>query len=73
MKFCLRVVVPPLFHLPMLEEGVIVHRNWAICVGHGLSDIIQAPTGDYMVEVDGGDFFGVIRSFKKKSLMEFST
>ena len=59
------VNVPPLLHLPLFKEWVIILRNWTICVGHALSDIIKAPPIYDEIEVDGGTFLGCNGILKK--------
>ena len=43
-NLCCHVSVPPLLHIPLLEEWVIILRNWTIFVGHGLGDLLKVPT-----------------------------
>ena len=57
-KMFLYVAVPPLLHLVLLEEGVILLRNWMVCVVHGLSDILKFYPRYYVIESDGGTFWG---------------
>ena len=43
-KIC-HVSVPPLPHIRILEEGVIILQNWTICLGEDLSDILNQSCG----------------------------
>ena len=67
------VAVPPLLHMPLLEKGVIILRNWTICVGHGMSDLLKAPPRYDVIEADGGAFLGCNEILQKNSLTEWPT
>ena len=59
--------------MTLLEKGVIELRNVNICVKHNLSDLLKPPPRDDVVEADGGNFMGVMESFRNKSLTEWPT
>ena len=44
--------------MSLLKEGVIILRNWTVFLGHGMSDIIEAPNIYDVIESDGRYFLG---------------
>ena len=55
-----------LLHMPLLEEGDVIIRNWKIFVGYGLSDILKVPTRYDVIEAYEVEFLGcngIIRKY----------